>query len=237
MLNSCATILTGDSQKIFVDTEPQGAKVYINGEDQRVLTPATLDVKRIKQAVYTFQKQGYKDGTVVQDGSFNFVSLGNIILGGIIGIGVDFATGASWQYKNSNVFYQFNSADFATGSTIRESETESILLPSKSENKTMEQIAIRWNLDSKPSDSGIFLRVISNIPDQVGSTIEKLLSSTPYKEVSQLNIAGLTYDNSKDVDIEIKIIKSGYYTQIKRYNLRQVIDKQEISDLFEMESR
>ena len=83
MFNSCATLLSGDSQKIFVDTEPKGAKVYVNGKDQKVITPATIDVRRRKQVEYTFLKEGYKDGTVIQNGSFNFVTFGNVILGGI----------------------------------------------------------------------------------------------------------------------------------------------------------
>lgn len=234
MLNSCATILSGSSQDIFVNTKPQGANVYVDGKDQGVITPAKLAVKRKKQAVYTFQKQGYEDGTVIKQGSFNFVTFGNILLGGVIGLAVDFSTGATWQYRDSNVFCQLNSSDSIISSATQERETSDILLPYEPYNKTLEHTSIRWNIDSDPSDSGIFWRVISDITDQVENTIEKYLGTTPFKETHTLSIAGLTYENSQDVTIEIKIIKTGYGTQIKHYNLRQVIDKQEISDLFKL---
>ncbi|MDR1226700.1 MAG: hypothetical protein LBK47_07365 [Prevotellaceae bacterium] len=44
----------------------------------------------------------------------------------------------------------------------------------------------------------------------------------------------LTYQNSRDVTIEIKVSKAGYEDQVKRYNVRQAIDQQEISGFFEL---
>ena len=46
------------------------------------------------------------------------------------------------------------------------------------------------------------------------------------------NILGLTYENSRDVQIEIKVVKNGYEAQVKRFNVRQAIDQQEISSFF-----
>ena len=43
---------------------------------------------------------------------------------------------------------------------------------------------------------------------------------------------GLTYENSRDVQIEIKVVKTGYEAQVKRFNVRQAIDQQEISSFF-----
>ena len=48
------------------------------------------------------------------------------------------------------------------------------------------------------------------------------------------NILGLTYENARDVQIEIKVSKKGYEDQVKRFNVRQAIDQQEISGFFEM---
>ena len=47
-----------------------------------------------------------------------------------------------------------------------------------------------------------------------------------------LPILGLTYENSRDVQIEIKVVKNGYEAQVKRFNVRQAIDQQEISSFF-----
>lgn len=93
---------------------------------------------------------------------------------------------------------------------------------------------IRWFFDSDPRGARIFYRVISNIPQQVKNTNESYMTTTPLEETRSLNIPGLTYDNSNDVVIEIKLSKRGYEDQIKRYNLRQVLDQQEISGFFEL---
>ena len=58
--------------------------------------------------------------------------------------------------------------------------------------------------------------------------------TTPYEETRAFNILGLTYENSTNVQIEIKLEKSGYETQVKRFNVRQAIDQQEISSFFEL---
>jgi len=122
MLSSCATIFTGTKQDIYVNTDPPGAKVYVNGVDQGVLTPATIMVQRKSQVKYDFQKEGYIDGTVVQHGSFNFAVLANVFIGGLIGVVIDVSSGAMWQYNNQGIFYQFKaSPDREEDSNIRSS--------------------------------------------------------------------------------------------------------------------
>ena len=58
--------------------------------------------------------------------------------------------------------------------------------------------------------------------------------TTPYEETRAFNILGLSYENSRDVQIEFRVSKSGYEDQIKRFNVRQAIDQQEISTFFEL---
>lgn len=93
---------------------------------------------------------------------------------------------------------------------------------------------IRWYFDSDPRGARIFWRVISNVPQQVKNTNESYMTTTPLEETRALNIPGLTYQNSADVVIEIKLTKRGYEDQIKRYNVRQALDQQEISGFFEL---
>ena len=76
--------------------------------------------------------------------------------------------------------------------------------------------------------------MISSVPAEVKNTNELYLMTTPYEETRSFNILGLTYENSRDVQIEIKITKKGYMDQVKRFNVRQAIDQQEISSFFEL---
>jgi len=98
----------------------------------------------------------------------------------------------------------------------------------------LERTIIRWNFDSDPRGARIFWRVISSVPDMVKNTNETYLTTTPYEETRAFNILGLTYENSRDVTIEIKVSRKGYFDQVKRYNVRQAIDQQEISGFFDL---
>ena len=98
----------------------------------------------------------------------------------------------------------------------------------------MEKAIIRWYIDSEPRGARISYRVISNVPAEVKNTNETYMTTTPLEETRSLNILGLTYENSNNVTIEVKIEKRGYETQVKRYNVRMALDQQEISSFFEL---
>ena len=60
------------------------------------------------------------------------------------------------------------------------------------------------------------------------------MGNTPFEETRSFNIPGLSYENSRNVQIEIKVKRNGYLDQTKRFNVRQAIDQQEISSFFDM---
>ncbi len=98
----------------------------------------------------------------------------------------------------------------------------------------LERTIIRWNFDSEPRGARVFWRVVSSIPSIVKNTNETYLGSTPYEETRAFNILGLSYENSRDVTVEVTVRKAGYMDQVKRFNVRQAIDQQEISSFFEL---
>lgn len=118
-------------------------------------------------------------------------------------------------------------AEFYPTNNIEEQEAA----PVKDDTSTP---ILRWYFDSDPRGARIFYRVISNVPNEVKNTNESYMTTTPLEETKSLNIPGLTYQNSANVVIEIKVTKRGYEEQVKRYNVRQAIDQQEISGFFEL---
>lgn len=104
----------------------------------------------------------------------------------------------------------------------------------KTDEDDIASTIIRWYFDSDPRGARIFYRIISQVPKEVKNTNESYMTTTPLEETKALNIPGLTYANSNDVVMEIKVTKRGYEEQVKRYNLRQVLDQQEISGFFEL---
>jgi hypothetical protein len=60
------------------------------------------------------------------------------------------------------------------------------------------------------------------------------LETTPYEGSETLNIKGLTYNNSGLVQIEVKVEKTGYYSQTKKYDVRSLIDENDVSYMFRL---
>lgn len=93
MLSSCATIMTGRHQTIPVMTQPSGATATCGV--QTIITPGELTLLRAGGPyIVTIKKDGYWQETVIIKKTLSGATAGNLILGGIIGIGVDAATGA-----------------------------------------------------------------------------------------------------------------------------------------------
>jgi hypothetical protein len=109
LLGSCATILSIGKQKIDFRTTPPNATVYINSE-KAGNTPFFKYLKRNTKHHVKIELEGYKTFEVNLNKTFNPVVLGNILLGGGIGIIVDLATGAFYSLtpKQINLYLKEN---------------------------------------------------------------------------------------------------------------------------------
>jgi len=96
--SGCATVTRGTTQAWSIDSAPSGATVSLsNGE--RCETPCTLKLKRKYAFSVEVCKAGYHTvNTNVQSqisGSGAAGMAGNVLLGGLVGVGVDASTGAT----------------------------------------------------------------------------------------------------------------------------------------------
>jgi hypothetical protein len=98
LLSGCATITRGTTEVLVVETTPSGADVDISN-GLRCRTPCALEVKRKSNLVLDITKDGYESmrvnvlSEVAGAGAAGMA--GNVVLGGLIGAGVDAATGAT----------------------------------------------------------------------------------------------------------------------------------------------
>ncbi|MCH5305280.1 MAG: hypothetical protein J1E79_02235 [Rikenella sp.] len=169
----------------------------------------------MKQGVdLTFRKEGYPDGTVHATPSQTKIGFFKI---------TD-AMSVAYEFPQSSVYAQ--------DPTIPQGAAGERVTRDNAGKTSLERTIIRWFFDSDPQGARIFYRVISSVPSEVKNTNETYLMTTPFEETRSFNIQGLTYENSRDVQIEIKIMKTGYEPQVKRFNVRQAIDQQEISSFF-----
>ena len=88
-MTSCASILTGSKRKVLFETEPTGAKVFVNGFEKGK-TPVQLKVRAEDRI--DFRLDDYTERVVVMDSKFNAVSILNGL--SIIGWGIDALTGS-----------------------------------------------------------------------------------------------------------------------------------------------
>ncbi|MES2596921.1 MAG: PEGA domain-containing protein [Verrucomicrobiota bacterium] len=102
-LGSCATIISGDSQKVAITSQPPGAQVKIDGTPSGLVTPAEADLVRRSSHQIELELKGYAPYITTLTPSFNPVALGNILIGGLIGIACDSSTGAINKFSPGKV--------------------------------------------------------------------------------------------------------------------------------------
>lgn len=91
LVSGCATIVAPGPDLVPISSKPPGAMVYVDGVPVGV-TPVTVPLKRSGSGQIRIELEGYEPVFVTQDKVFNGWFLGNILIGGLIGIIVDVAT-------------------------------------------------------------------------------------------------------------------------------------------------
>jgi len=98
-LSACATVTRGSNDDWIATSEPSGARVETTNGHMCSQTPCTIKMPRRSEFVATFSRDGYQTVTVHVDnriaGSGAVGLAGNVLIGGIIGVGVDAVSGAA----------------------------------------------------------------------------------------------------------------------------------------------
>jgi hypothetical protein len=102
-LAGCATLTGGTKEVISIDTPPvtQASCELINDKGKWDLsnTPGSVKVHRSTKSLQVrCQKRGYKENTVIVASDVKKMMFGNVLVGGLIGVGVDAVDGAGFKY-------------------------------------------------------------------------------------------------------------------------------------------
>ena len=102
-LPACATIVNGSSQTVTVTTTPPAATCTLDRMGARLgaiaQTPGSVRLDKSKNDLSVVcSKPGYQTATVTHSPSFGGATFGNILAGGVIGVVVDAASGANYEY-------------------------------------------------------------------------------------------------------------------------------------------
>jgi hypothetical protein len=100
--NSCATIISGSRQEVLINSNPKKALVSIN-EIEMGQTPIQKKLKRNQEYNVILNLEGYKPYRTTLEKKFNVWYVGNVLIGGIIGLVVDPITGAMYKLKPEEI--------------------------------------------------------------------------------------------------------------------------------------
>ncbi|MFW0715667.1 PEGA domain-containing protein [Pedobacter sp. N23S346] len=97
MFSSCATIFTGTRQNVQINSSPPAADIEVDGLKVGV-TPMAVSLKKgFTGQTVSLKLEGYETKMFQPTTDFNAVAVLNFI--GLIGWGVDAATGAMMKYN------------------------------------------------------------------------------------------------------------------------------------------
>jgi hypothetical protein len=105
----CASVTRGTTENISIATTPAGATADISGLEipTACVTPCVIQAKRNADITVTINKPGYEaeiiplTKEVPGSGAAGFA--GNLLAGGLVGMGVDAVTGAAQDHKPNPV--------------------------------------------------------------------------------------------------------------------------------------
>lgn len=125
ILTSCATIISGTTQKVSLSSNPSLANVYID-EIKVGKTPYVAKLERKTEHTVKIELAGYKPYETTLTRKFNAWYIGNIFIGGLIGLVVDAATGSIYNLSpnqvnaamGNGITFKSNSKDVYIGVTL-----------------------------------------------------------------------------------------------------------------------
>lgn len=105
----CASATRGTTESISIVSTPPGATADVSGLDNPTacVTPCVVQVKRNADVTVSINKPGYEPQVVPLTkevggaGAAGFA--GNVLVGGVVGMGVDAVTGAAMDHKPNPV--------------------------------------------------------------------------------------------------------------------------------------
>jgi len=102
LAQGCASVVKGTTQSIPVASDPSGADILIDGKVMGQ-TPKTLALKRKGTYVLIIQKPGFEQQSVPIVRNIGGAVWGNALIGGLVGWGVDAASGAQYNLSPESV--------------------------------------------------------------------------------------------------------------------------------------
>ena len=105
ILSGCGTLKHGSTQNLDISSNPIGAKVTVDGKDLGQ-TPMTIELPRKNNHTLSVALAGYQNFQIIIDRKWSKWAIGNILLGGPIGLIIDHSTGGMYRLDRTQIVAQ-----------------------------------------------------------------------------------------------------------------------------------
>jgi hypothetical protein len=115
---NCATIIHSTTQNIDIRSDPADAEIWIDGAKLVETTPTTLTLERKNAYFVKIIKGGYEPTEIKIERKTSGWIIGNILLGGLIGCGIDFLSGGAYDLTPESLDVNLTKIQAYHGETI-----------------------------------------------------------------------------------------------------------------------
>lgn len=111
LITGCATVTRGTTEVLIIESFPSGAVARLSN-GKICITPCSLTLSRKESLNITFEKDGYESASAMVtsgiSGEGGAGIAGNVLVGGVLGIGIDSYSGAAKSLTPNPVIIHLN---------------------------------------------------------------------------------------------------------------------------------
>jgi hypothetical protein len=105
-LSACATVTSGTDHTLLVETDPAGASCLLRRDGANIgavnPTPNAVRISKSRHDIsVNCEKADHEPTSRTVSASFQAMTLGNVLIGGVVGLAADLASGAAITYPES----------------------------------------------------------------------------------------------------------------------------------------
>lgn len=101
-MTGCAVLMSGTKQNVGISSVPSGAIVTVDGQEKGK-APVMVALKRKTTHLIKIEMEGYEPFEIYTKKKLNNWLWGNVLFGGLIGLGIDMGTGAIYKISPSRI--------------------------------------------------------------------------------------------------------------------------------------
>jgi hypothetical protein len=105
-LSACATVTSGTDHTLLVETDPAGAACMLRRDGANLgavnPTPSSIRISKSRHDItVNCEKADHEAASRIVSAGFQAMTLGNVLVGGVVGLAADVASGAAITYPES----------------------------------------------------------------------------------------------------------------------------------------